>query len=205
MLVSPACSRSACSRRVRPWGRFPRSRLRASSRLPAAWLAMEICRGTGTRCWTRAHASNVWSTHIDIAALVHYQLGYLEWRLSSLVYMSTGLSRTGAALAPRRLRARAGGGATSGPRRRARAHCTLHGRPRVDRSQPGRAVEATDRERVEGCARPVAHQPARAAASRHDGLQHAALARWEPAAGSGVVARRDRPTGEGEDDGSAGA
>jgi tetratricopeptide (TPR) repeat protein len=26
----------------------------------------------------------------DIAAVVHYQLGYLEWRLSSLVYMSTG-------------------------------------------------------------------------------------------------------------------
>ena len=30
------------------------------------------------------------ATHSDIAALVHYQLGYLEWRLSSLVYMSTG-------------------------------------------------------------------------------------------------------------------
>jgi tetratricopeptide (TPR) repeat protein len=28
--------------------------------------------------------------HRDIAALAHYQLGYLEWRLSSLVYMSTG-------------------------------------------------------------------------------------------------------------------
>jgi len=28
--------------------------------------------------------------HTDIAALVHYQLGYLEWRMSALVHMSSG-------------------------------------------------------------------------------------------------------------------
>jgi tetratricopeptide (TPR) repeat protein len=28
--------------------------------------------------------------HKNIAALVHYQLGYLEWRMSALVYMSSG-------------------------------------------------------------------------------------------------------------------
>ena len=54
--------------------------------------AMATCRRTGTSSWTHEPGSNDSSTKEIVAALVHYHLGYIDWRLSSLVYMSTGIS-----------------------------------------------------------------------------------------------------------------
>ena len=141
----------------------------------------------------------------DIAAVVHYQLGYLEWRLSSLVYMSTGFRgqvphwrravselEQAVALRPDLCRC-------------PRAHRSVHDPSPVERSEPSRSAEAPDRDRVEGRAGSVAHEPSRAAASRHDRLQHTSLVGRESTAGSRVVARGHRSTGEGADDQSSGS
>ena len=121
--------------------------------------------------------------HRDIAALVHYQLGYLEWRLSSLVYMSTGFR--GQAPHWRRAVSELEQAVALRPDL-ADAHALIALCTTVllsTESQPGRSAEAADRKRMESRAGTGAHDSARAAASRHDRLQHARLGRRQPVQG----------------------